>query len=211
MTLFDDIGWLVWVLLPAVLLVAAVVACFFRRGRRIVAWTVVVAVLLGAGFRLAREAEYAVHGRGWGTLERAGWRKVTDECPVWKADWSRMYQAGTAGMSRGWVGLTMEGDEPKVYHGKLRLEWVDGEGRTVRESVVGAAGPEGVAFLPSAGGREGPPHRWMLPLEALDTAWVAEREAAEGVRLRVSVAEPDDMRGENGLRQMVYFCIWLAK
>ena len=54
----------IFVLLPAVLLVAAVVACFFRRGRRILAWTVVVAVLLGAGFRLAREAEYAVHGRG---------------------------------------------------------------------------------------------------------------------------------------------------
>ena len=45
MTLFDDIGWGAWVLLPVVLLVAAVVACFFRRGRRIVAWTVVVAVL----------------------------------------------------------------------------------------------------------------------------------------------------------------------
>ena len=203
----------IFVLLPAVLLAAAVVACFFRRGRRILAWTIVVAVLLVAGGRLAREAEYAVHGRGWGTLERAGWRWVADDFPMWEKDCSRTYEVGAEGMRRGWVGLTVgsRGRRVPVYRGKLRLEWVDGEGRTVRESVVGAEGPEGLAFSPPAGVREGPAHEWMLPLEALDTAWVAEREAAEGVRLRVSVAEPDEMRGENGLRQMVYFCIWLAK
>ena len=217
MTLFDDIGWGAWVLLPVVLLVAAVVACFFRRGRRIVAWTVVVAVLLVAGLRLAREAAYTVHGRGWSTLERAGWRWVADVCPVWREGWSRTYEVGAEGMGRGWAGLVVWGDPkgetPESYRGKLRLEWVDEEGRTVRESLVGAEGPEGLAFSPPARERMGAPQHWTLPLEPLDTAWVAEREAADGLRLRMSVAEPDDryIGSEKNLRQSVDFCIWLEK
>ena len=55
--------WVIFVLLPAVLLVAAGVACFFRRGRRILAWTIVAAVLLVAGGRLAREAEETARSR----------------------------------------------------------------------------------------------------------------------------------------------------
>ena len=217
MTFWDGCGELAWVLLPAVLLVAA---CFFRRGRRIVAWlfkavawTVVAAVLLVAGFRLAREAVNIVHGRGLGRLERAGWRGVVDECRVWQEGWSRTYEVGAEGMGRGWVGLAVWeskwGAEP--YHGKLRLEWLDGEGRTVRESVAGAEGPEGLPFSPPSG--EGPGGRWTLPLERLDTAWVAEREAADGLRLRVTVVETDDryLGDKQNMRQNTDFCIWLEK
>ncbi len=202
--------WAIGMLLPAGLLAAVVAACFFRLGRRILAWAVVGAVLLVSGWRLAREARNAVHGGGWGAPERAGWRRVSDECRLTDGDWSRTYEVGAEGMGRGWVGLTawpVRTDVPASYCGKLRLEWVDGEGRTVRESVVGAEGPEGLAFSPPPRGREGPAHEWMLSLERLDTAWIAEREAADGLRLRVSVAKPDRRNGECPM----YFCIWLAK
>lgn len=206
----NHVGWGQQLLLAAKLLVAAWIVCCFRLGRRVVVWTAVAAVLLVFGGRLVREAGNVVSGRGVGVLERAGWRWVADDAQCAKADWSKTYVVGAEGMSRGWVGLTawqLRDCEPGAYYGKLRLEWVDGEGRTVRESVVGAEGPEGLAFLPSAGGREGPAHERMLPLEALDTAWVAEREAAEGLRLRVSVAEPD-LRHDGCPMD---FCIWLAK
>lgn len=194
-------------LLPGVLLAAVIVACFFRRGRRIVAWTMVGAMLLSSGIRLAREAGNIVHGRGWGALERAGWRWVSDACRVWQEGWSWTYELGAEGMSRGWVGLTAwayPNDMPEPYHGKLRLEWLDGDGRTVRESVVGAEGPEGLAFLPPAEGRDGPPNWWTLPLEQLDMAWVAERERNGGLKLRMTVEEADD-------RNTLQFCVWLAR
>lgn len=195
-------------LLPGVLLAAVIVACFFRRGRRIVAWTMVGAMLLSSGIRLAREAGNIVHGRGWGALERAGWRWVSDACRVCQGGWSRTYEVGAEGMSRGWVGLTVwgdaEGEAPNPYRGKLRLEWMDGEGRTVRESVVGAEGPEGLAFLPPAEGRDGPPNWWTLPLEQLDMAWVAEREGGGGLKLRMTVEEADD-------RNNLQFCVWLVR
>ena len=195
-------------LLPGVLLAAVIVACFFRRGRRIVAWTMVGAMLLSSGIRLAREAGNIAHGRGWGALDRAGWRWVSDACRVCQGGWSRTYEVGAEGMSRGWVGLTVwgdaEGKAPNPYRGKLRLEWMDGEGRTVRESVVGAEGPEGLAFLPPAEGRDGPPNWWTLPLEQLDTAWVAEREGGGGLKLRMTVEEADD-------RNNLQFCVWLVR
>lgn len=217
MAFWDEFGGLAWALSPVALLVAA---CFFRRGRRIVAWlvkavawTVVAAVLLVAGMRLAREAANIVHGRGLGRLERAGWRGVVDECRVWEEGWSRTYEVGAEGMSRGWVGLAVwESDWGAApYRGKLRLEWVDGAGRTVRESVAGAEGPEGLAFSAPAG--DGPGGRWTLPLERLDTAWVAAREAADGLRLRVTVVEPDDryLGEKKNMQQVTDFCIWLEK
>ena len=117
-------------------------------------------------------------------------------------------------MSRGWVGLTAwvppgkKADQP--FRGKLRLEWLDGEGRTVRESVVGAEGPEGLAFSPPAEGWEGPTAEWVLPLERFDAAWVA----AGGLQLRMTVEERDGEMvefDEEGLRQVARFCVWMVK
>ena len=208
MTLWQNIGLFALALLPGMLLAAMVVACCFRRGRRIVAWLIVGAVLLASGFRLAREVRNLVQGRGWGALERAGWRHLAEPCPAGREGWSRTYEIGAAGMSRGWAGLLSASyaqDVPEPFRGKLHLEWIDAEGRTVRESFAGAEGPEGLAF--SAGG----PSAWMLPLERFDATWAAEREAAGGLKLRVTLVEPDrSSRGEEG-RKDLYFCIRMEK
>ena len=107
-------------------------------------------------------------------------------------------------MTRGWAGL-LASSHAQPFRGKLHLEWVDGKGRTVRESLAGAEGPEGLAF--TVGGPSG----WMLPLEYFDAAWVAEREAADGLKLRATLVEPDRTTGGEEGRKDLFFCIRLEK